>query len=149
MWQQSWQTWKVQVSYNKGGGTGLAPEPPFPMGYIQNSWVALYCRCPSVSWRCHLDSWVSSWVDTLNSLVTSPCRCLSAWSPVLGIVIILLLAEGVLLQTPKFPGLLSIITWMDTWLSWNFPRLLEEVDLLCTWFCNIMYYLHYHVLKYL
>ena len=54
MWQQSWQTWKVQVSYNKGGGTGLAPEPPFPMGYIQNSWVALYCRCPSVSWRCHL-----------------------------------------------------------------------------------------------
>ena len=51
--------------------------------------------------------------------------------------------------TPKFPGLLSIITWMDTWLSWNFPRLLEEVDLLCTRFCNTMYYLHYHVLKYL
>ena len=96
--QQSWQTWKVQVSYNKGGGTGLAPEPPFPMGYIQNSWVALYCRCPSVSWRCHLDSWVSSWVDTLNSLVTSPWRCPSVRSPVLGIVIILLLAEGVLLS---------------------------------------------------
>ena len=55
MWQQSWQTWKVQVSYNKGGRTGLATEPPFPMGYIQNSWVALYCRCPSVSWRCPLE----------------------------------------------------------------------------------------------
>ena len=41
----------------RGGGTGLVPEPPFPMVYIQNSWMALYCRCPSVSWRCHLDSW--------------------------------------------------------------------------------------------
>ena len=29
MWQQSWQTWKVQVSYNKGGEWDWCPSPQF------------------------------------------------------------------------------------------------------------------------
>ena len=29
MWEQSWQTWKVQVSYNKGGGTDWHPSPHY------------------------------------------------------------------------------------------------------------------------
>ena len=32
-----------------GGGNGTGPEPPFPVVYIQSSWMALYCRCPPVS----------------------------------------------------------------------------------------------------
>ena len=70
MWRQSWRSWKVQSSVTlRGWGKGLVPKLPHPLGYIQNSWMALYCRCPSSSWRCPSvrTPWVSwppvSWVS--------------------------------------------------------------------------------------
>ena len=50
---------------------GLVPKLPLLLGYIQNSWMALYCRCPSVSWRvslCQLE--VSFCPETLSFLAT-------------------------------------------------------------------------------
>ena len=150
MWEQSWQSWKVQVSYNKGGEWDWRPNPHFQwfifripgwhcIAGVLLSAEGVILSAEGVLLSGHIEFPGHITLQVSFCLVTCPghCdyssvswRCPLAW-------------------TPKFPGLLSIITWMDTWLSWNFPRLLEEVDLLCTWFCNIMYYLHYHVLKYL
>ena len=45
MWQQSWQSWKVQVSYNKGGEWDWCPSPQFHglySGFLDGSglWVS-------------------------------------------------------------------------------------------------------------
>ena len=110
MWQQSWQSWKVQVSYNKGGEWDWCPNPHF-------QWFIF--RIPG--WHC-----IAGVLLSAEGVISS--------------------AEGVLLSGPiefpghitlqvslcvtlsflvtchghsEFPGHLSIITWMDTWISWN------------------------------
>ena len=110
MWQQSWQTWKVQVSYNRGGGTGLVPNLHF-------QWFIF--RVPG--WHCiagvllSAEGVISSAEGVLLSghiefpghitLQVSFCVTLSFLVTCLG--------------HSEFPGHLSIIIWMDTWISWN------------------------------
>ena len=110
MWQQSWQSWKVQVSYNKGGEWDWYPSPQSHGLYSEfldgsGLWVSS-CQLKVSSCQPR----VSLWADTLNSLAALSCRCLTGH---------LSRASWQLEMSPKFLGHLSIISWMDTWISWN------------------------------
>ena len=110
MWQQSWQSWKVQVSYNKGGEWDWCPSPHF-------QWFIF--RIPG--WHCIAGVLLSAEGVILSAegvllsghiefpghitLQVSLCVTLS----------FLVTCHG----HREFPGHLSIITWMDTWISWN------------------------------
>ena len=110
MWEQSWQSWKVQVSYNKGGEWDWCPNPHF-------QWFIF--RIPG--WHCIAGVLLSAEGVILSAegvllsghiefpghitLQVSFCVTLSFLVTCLG--------------HSEFPGHLSIITWMDTWISWN------------------------------
>ena len=89
---------------------GLVPKPPIP-------WVIF--RIPGWLWVVGvllsgegviLPAKGVPWADTLNSLAALSCRCLTGH---------LSRASWQLEMSPKFPGHLSIISWMNTWISWN------------------------------
>ena len=110
MWEQSWQSWKVQVSYNKGGEWDWCPNPHF-------QWFIF--RIPG--WHCIAGVLLSA----EGVILPAEGVLLSGHIEFPGHITLQVSLRVTLsfLVTchghSEFPGHLSIITWMDTWISWN------------------------------
>ena len=110
MWQQSWQSWKVQVSYNKGGEWDWCPNPHF-------QWFIF--RIPG--WHCIAGVLLSAG----GVILPAEGVLLSGHIEFPGHITLQVSLRVTLsfLVTchghSEFPGHLSIISWMDTWISWN------------------------------
>ena len=110
MWEQSWQSWKVQVSYNKGGEWDWCPNPHF-------QWFIF--RIPG--WHCIAGVLLSA----EGVILPAEGVLLSGHIEFPGHITLQVSLRVTLsfLVTchghSEFPGHLSIITWIDTWISWN------------------------------